>query len=468
MDIISTDKIYPQLAAKYGDGYVPITAVISVPVSKYKFIVVAGQSNTHYGRGFIDPLVLAEIPEAYRNLEPRLKMLVRDGQSHRLSLVPASWRPVDQELPVGGHGYSYLLGRHILSTLQQNEELIIVTVAVGNTGWSNNRWKGNNDLWLMMCDQVRHCIGHLDAECIGIFWSQGEADTSEPWSSIYKHLLPNMVMTLRNVIGHASGDMSTAHKVPFCTFDMVQPWVGSVQTRLQVQDVLTNIGTTIPCAANLNVTFAGDLETDQIHYDSRQQMQIGKGLFQAWLAAKASTYFLSSPPSGETLIFRQTAPTTQPFTNKWSFLDQNSGVGDGLTVPIFSRLGEAWKFQNGRKTYKYRYQAIGGGARPVSGNIVFEQNYTPFSFTGWMMQAALLSADIKVGNHKNSSFGGLALLNIDSADQALCTFSLNSPPDWWGPVGQNHVYNNCIPIHMPYDSSLDTTASEVRLYAVVD
>jgi Carbohydrate esterase, sialic acid-specific acetylesterase len=435
-----------------------------------KFIVVAGQSNTYYGRGFIDPLVLAEIPVEYRNIEPRLKMLVRDGQNHRLSLVPASWRPIDQGLPDGGHGYGYLLGRHILSTLQSNEELIIVTVAVGGTGWSNNRWKGNDDLWLMMCDQIRHCIGHLDAECLGMFWSQGEQDITDPWGAIYKHLLPNMAMTLRNVIGHATGNMAVAHTVPFCTFDMVPAWVAAnAATAQRVQDVLTNIGSTIPKAANLNVTFAGDLESDQIHYDSRQQMQIAKGLYQAWIAAKASSYALPSPPSGETLIFRQTAPTAVPFTNKWSFLDQNSAVVDGLTVPIFSRLGEAWKFQNTRRTYKYRYQVIGGGARPVTGNIVFEQNYTPFSFNGYMMQAALLSADIMVGNHDNSGFGGLALLNDNVASNtALCSFSVNNPVSWWGPVGQNAVYSNIIPIYKPYGNSNDTMASEVRLYAVVD
>lgn len=452
------------------------TAAIINGRRKRRFILVAGQSNTDYGRGPIDPLVLDEIPSEYRNFEPRLKMLVRDSNYQRLSLAPATFQPIDQDSANGGHGYAYLLGRQILDTMPTDEELIIVQVAVGGTGWSNNRWAGYSDLWMYLVEQTRYAIQALDASCIGFFWSQGETDVADPWGAIYKHLLPNMVMTIRKVIGDATGDYTQAFKVPFCTFDMSPAWVAANPlTAQRVQDVLTNIGTTIPYAANIAVTYAADLETDQIHYDSRQQIQIAKGLYTAWQQAKESTFTLPTIQPGEHLLFRQKATPTSPVSNKWAMLDQNSDVADPLSssVSLYSKLGLAWMYMNQqRNTFKYRYECIGGSVpSAASGNCVFEQSYTPFSFAGHSMPASLVSTNILLGNHGISGFSGLCL-TATTGNDALCTLTGGGSTQWWAPIGLSTVFSvssvPVIPIYRSHSGAQEQHAQEVRLYAVVD
>lgn len=410
-----------------------------------KAIIVAGQSNTHTSHEFgMSPVMTG-------SLDISIKYIGRDVSNH--VPVPAGVSNIQfQDGAVSGTSYGYPLAKKNKDTLACGE-LLIIPCAVGGTGWSTGHWAASGALYKDLIARVRYAIEILHCEIVGFFWSQGEADCDTVFAPIYSHLLDGLAMTIRDV-AEAAGQAS-ARTIPFVTFDMVTEWVGSNEQRQQVQEALTEVGDRIPFASNIDTTdLPANLDTDTIHYDTRQIMEIGNRMYEAWQVARRKNNDVL-PAKGTYLL--HTLTVDNYYTNKWEGLY----FGEDETADKYSRLGEVWKYRQHRK-YRFKLEfdlANEGGTH----RLTFEQAFIPFMFEAVDSPASLLAMtdNLQLGNVSSSYFQGL---HFTTASQALVELS-RPGGNFFVPAGLTVAWNGGIPVAEKTDAKV--VANQLRIYALV-
>lgn len=86
----------------------------------------------------------------------------------------------------------------------QYDELIVLQVAIGSTGWTDGRWRPSGTLYQSFLKKIRIMCSEYDADCVGIFWAQGENDANANMASLHGYYLDNFVANVRDVIANAS------------------------------------------------------------------------------------------------------------------------------------------------------------------------------------------------------------------------------------------------------------------------
>ena len=400
-----------------------------------KYIIVAGQSNTYYGRNFANTFV------ADGSLDTGIKQLVKKD-SYYIS-EPAGLSNIKWKNNVGNHvSFSYGLAKKIREKYDLSE-ITIVPIALGSTSWNTGHWQADGDLYLELIDSIRYIVDVLQGQIEGFFWCQGEGDASVVISNAYKSLLNGLVQTVRDVAevaGHKD-----AFKIPFVTFDMVTEWIGSDANRLRVQSALANIGSNMPYTSNIDTTgLPPNTESDIAHYDTRQQQALAERFYNAWNVAKTNDLDVSEP-LGETLIYKGGVSHSQ----KWfALIDTNNSS-------VVSRLGETFKF---RKDKKYRFKIV----YTINGNdavIEFEQSFIPYMFTSINMPASLISSTGSFASGSNQGFAGLT---FHQGEECLLKLSTN-PTSFWGSLGNVAAVDGGIPFR---NIGGNVIAQEVKLYAI--
>ena len=455
---------------------------------KYKVLIVAGQSNTYFGREWGSSQAITTVKYMNRRI---VQLGLNNSQQD--SLMPCSLRmEVADNLSIAGYGtvlagmiMQDAIGANTLNVIQPDEMLLILPCTLGGQGFSNNYFTPNGQGFKDLIRRIRYILTHYNAEFMGMTWSQGETDAAAGFSPNYQFILQNFVQAVRDYIAYSSSPFeplttvqTKSNKIPFVTFQMSPTWVAANSVlATPVQTALGNIGNVVPYTASISLTgLPANIRTaniDPIHYDSRQQLFLAQQFYSALATAKLNTNangnYIPTYTSGSTLLARHTISATNLFPVGFSGAF-NVPSATPETAIIYSQLYNNWKLKNSNGYYKYRLSYKIGG---VWKNIVFEQTYLPLFTTNILNVAQLISTDVIFGYATNGQ-GFSGLIYFEGANQPSAILTLDTSGQWWAPVCQTANFPSGGVSYMPVgDRFVDNAvtlvlATEMELYAVRD
>ena len=103
--------------------------------------------------------------------------------------------------------------------LKDGRKLLVIKAAVGGTGFLDNRWKQNDDLFLQMMEMTRTALSlNPENRLVAFLWHQGETDALRHHATYEQHFyhLSTLLELVRNTFD--------APKLPFVAGDFVQQW----------------------------------------------------------------------------------------------------------------------------------------------------------------------------------------------------------------------------------------------------
>jgi len=101
--------------------------------------------------------------------------------------------------------------------LEDGRKLLVLTAAVGGTGFCDNRWGMNDDLFLKMTEMIKTALALNSANrTVTFLWHQGETDTGNPVRDIHYNNLTTLVKSVRQTAKNEN--------LPFIAGDFVQHW----------------------------------------------------------------------------------------------------------------------------------------------------------------------------------------------------------------------------------------------------
>jgi Carbohydrate esterase, sialic acid-specific acetylesterase len=463
---------------------------------KYKVLIVAGQSNTYFGREWCMSEAITTVKYMHRRI---LQFGIDNGQAD--TLMPCSLRlEVNESDNMGTAGYGAVLagmimqdaiGLNTLNVIQPDEMLLILPCMLGAQGFSNGYFTPNGVGFKNLIRRIRYILNHYSAEFIGMTWSQGETDAlaGAGFSSNYQYILQYFIQAVRDYIAYSSSPFdplptaqAKADKIPFVTFQMSPTWVADNSAlATPVQTALSNVGNVIPYTSSITLTgLPATVRTaniDTIHYDSRQQLFLAQQFYTSLSTAKANTNangnYTPTYTSGSTLLARHTVSPTDLFP-AFYYGAFSVPSASPTTAAVYSQLYKNWQFKNSNGYYKYRLSYKIGG---VWKNIIFEQVYLPLMTTHYQNVAQLISTDTIFGSSNangQGGFSGIVMCLVTQAAGSILTLDTGGG-QYWATVCQTINFPvegvSVIPVCDNYylnNMSSYVTATDMELYAIRD
>ena len=186
-------------------------------------LIVAGQSNTHYGFSYdrskdtIDFSRVLQIP----SYNAGLVTAVREGDIRHFS---------KQTDKIGFITRAAVKFRD--NHVGKGDRVVIIPAGAGGSGWadyvyqSDNHWRSNGKFFQDLVARINFARDQLLGEFSALLWHQGETDAWRQTKN-YQYILQTFIATMREHIGD--------FKCPFVLGEMVEVWVKGVPERLKVQ-----------------------------------------------------------------------------------------------------------------------------------------------------------------------------------------------------------------------------------------
>lgn len=231
-------------------------------------VLIAGQSNTHWGLGFDSKLD--------KPIET-IKQLGRFGNDN-MQIIEAT-EPLHHHTSRENRiGFGLTFSKLLKDYLNTKKNIILVPCGFGGSSFMENNWNKGDDLYSDAVYRLKYLLeNYPDSELTAILWHQGESDLD---SLIYEKNLDDFIINLRNDLD--------AFDVPFILGGMVPFWVDESENRQEQQEIISNtlkrhnlIG-----YANPELPFRiekPDNQFDMIHYDANGQRELGKRYFKEYL-----------------------------------------------------------------------------------------------------------------------------------------------------------------------------------------
>lgn len=241
---------------------------------KFDIIIQAGQSNSEgYGFGDVeDPYVPSE-KVWYMNWD-----------------FTMSWA---QEFVAGNEiqsNFALSFAREYLNQglLEEGRKLLILRCAVGGTGFLNNYWKMEDELYLRMMEMTRTALAlNPENHLVGLLWHQGESDAMEKASyEVHYNHLKTLLDSVKNEF--------LVPDIPFIAGDFVHEWRDeNLEVCMPVLDAIRSVCET--CGHGAFVETDGLLSNlqelhrnplgwvDNIHFSRKAVYTLGKRYFDAFL-----------------------------------------------------------------------------------------------------------------------------------------------------------------------------------------
>ena len=171
---------------------------------KFDIIILAGQSNAEgYGFGPVE-----------KTFEPNDRIWSLNGDD-TISLAVEKVTGNQIQTTFGLYfAQEYFKNGH----LAEGRNLLILRCAVGGTGFLDNRWKPEDDLFLHMMEMIRTALQmNPENRLVAFLWHQGETDAMNhaSYEVHFKHL-----MTLVQLVRESFN----AAELPFIAGDFVYHW----------------------------------------------------------------------------------------------------------------------------------------------------------------------------------------------------------------------------------------------------
>lgn len=244
----------------------------------YDCFLIVGQSNAE-GNGkppdlkldFSDPRILNYAPgtEPYSNklILAEYNLLNIQGQSSNGTQI----------------GYGIQFAKQYLAE-NPNRRVVLISCALGNTGFSSNHWKVGDNLYTIAVNTVNTFLSQYPESSLkGILWHQGERDhdSNYPINS-YQQQLEAMLAGLRSQIAGAA-------KVPFICGNYSPDWANWSSLKSDMQEVNFQLTRRIPYTGNvLSTGLSGNSGGDVIHFNAASQRELGNRYYTQWKFAKTN------------------------------------------------------------------------------------------------------------------------------------------------------------------------------------
>jgi len=233
----------------------------------FDIIIQGGQSNSE-GCG-IGPV---EFP-----YEQRSEILMMENDFTIMTAREKVWG----NDAVGNYVFSFADKYVKTGRLKDGRKLLILLSAVGGTGFCDNRWGMEDDLYLKMTDMIKTALSlNPSNRTVAFLWHQGETDTANPVRDTHYNNLTTLVKNARKTAGNET--------LPFIAGNFVQHWYkdnieacNPIVTA--IKDVCTDIGNAAFVETNgltSNSEVTGN--DDTIHFSREALYLLGQRYFNAY------------------------------------------------------------------------------------------------------------------------------------------------------------------------------------------
>lgn len=166
-----------------------------------------------------------------------------------------------------GPGMSF--ARSYLRTIPANRSVLLIPLAYGGTGFTNNRWRVGDDLYVRSVNAINATKLLPNSRVVAFLWHQGEQDVALS-KSAYSVLLDAMITGMRSETG--------LQNTPFIVGQMTQNWVAEDATRQVIQAAITETPLRLPrclVASSVGCENNGTV----IHFSALGYRQLGEKYF---------------------------------------------------------------------------------------------------------------------------------------------------------------------------------------------
>jgi len=233
----------------------------------FDIIIQGGQSNSE-GCG------IGPVKHPY---EPRPDILMMDNTFKISILQEKVW----ENNTVGNFVQTFAEDYINSGKLKNGRKLLIVMAAVGGTGFYDNRWGMEDDLFLKMIEMIKTALALNPANrAVAFLWHQGETDTENPVRNIHYNNLTALIKSVRQTAMNES--------LPFIAGDLVQQWIkNNLETCIPIvtaiKDVCKDIGNAAfvesdGLTSNDEVLGNGD----EIHFSREALYELGHRYYDAY------------------------------------------------------------------------------------------------------------------------------------------------------------------------------------------
>ncbi len=428
---------------------------INQQIQVKRAIIVAGQSNTYYGAGNN-----AVVPSDFAS-----KGMMQLGRNEvNLQEVPLTFYNGYHHTPQQFRAsFSAMFCYYYYNQLKaahpsQDVKILLIPCGAGSSSWAEaqypgNSWRTNSSYWSDLITRIKWAKSQgyqIDA----ILWHQGESDTNALTIN-YKDIIKNFIQSVREQVDNAT--------LPFVLGEMLPSWVASNATRPAYQAIINSIPNEVPYT--YTVSGSGLTNSDVIHYSADAHLQLGLRYFDGFTAAKlnASPIGYSAPASGNHLLLNHNSSGTNYFPNIFTAL-RNDVTNPNPTDPLYSKLGDIWKYKNSDGYYHFRLEVVNGTG--ISGGIFeWKQKFNPFGLNETQIadrnSCIVINNTIGLNTSANQGFASLVYDNPSAITNYTTLFHADVRASWWFAIGQTTNFSSRIPIVEGND-----TVNHIRLYAI--
>ncbi len=237
-------------------------------LEKFDIIIQAGQSNSQ-GCGFgkvNEPFIPTE-DIYYLNCDFTISI----AQEHIFGNDVAS-----------NFSLNFCLDYIINGRLKSGRKILVIRSAVGGTGFLDNHWKLEDDLFLRMMEMTKTALSlNTENKLVALLWHQGETDAVLGASrEIHFNNLSKLVNAVRNTFKYP--------KLPFIAGDFVQHWKNQNSKICEpvvtaIQEVCNSIGYAgFVTTENLKSNDEAMGNGDSIHFSRQALYELGERYFEVF------------------------------------------------------------------------------------------------------------------------------------------------------------------------------------------
>ncbi|MCP1996461.1 sialate O-acetylesterase [Flavobacterium sp. HSC-61S13] len=241
----------------------------------YDVILVAGQSNTHYGY---------PLDTALDTVNSRIYSLNRhNGKDYRIETAQPAldfWTKQTNR-----NSFAITFSNLYVNNLLNHSKRKVLLIPCGYAGSSITSWTKNQNLYTDAMNRVNYILNNAPgSRLVAILWHQGEANVG--WGP-YQATLDQMIADMRSDI-----EQNNIQEIPFILGGMVPYWVNSNSSRKQQQQIIKNtpdrvINTGYADSESPSVITKPNNANDDIHFDAAGQREMGQRYFNTYIKMKA-------------------------------------------------------------------------------------------------------------------------------------------------------------------------------------
>jgi Carbohydrate esterase, sialic acid-specific acetylesterase len=233
----------------------------------YDIILVAGQSNTHFGLG-LDPILDAPHESIYQ-----LGRFEKD-----LQIITATEPMYHHTQMDSAIGFALTFAKlYANEYLEAKHRVLIIPCGFSGSSFVNNHWNKGDFYYEDAVSRTKSVL-NPSSKLVAILWHQGESDHL---NSNYQENLDSMIVNMRTDLD--------APNIPFILGGMVPYWVTQTTEAMANQEIIKNTPIRLPRCGYADPEFPfvidkPDNSIEQIHYNANGMRELGKRYFSEFKA----------------------------------------------------------------------------------------------------------------------------------------------------------------------------------------